>query len=201
MTGEGMAERSKNQAPTRMRTNLLHRLTPPPTMRAGLIHSFDTTETVIDAARSKTTNTDAAIATAPTVAWTLTVRDCAARPASSGPVQPNPASMYPNPYTRSRWVWFSRFDVSKVRAALPATESNTPNLALIRFACRRPRTNRNNPRAALKILPLRVSNPMRPASPSPTNARTTPRRARNVTAPKPTLRAEIRTAFREPVSY
>jgi hypothetical protein len=47
---------------------------------------------VIDDAKSNMMKTRAAMATAPTVTGTLTVRDCAARPTSSGPVQPNPAS-------------------------------------------------------------------------------------------------------------
>jgi hypothetical protein len=32
------------------------------------------------------------------ITWAVeTVRECAARPASNGPVQPNPASRYPKP--------------------------------------------------------------------------------------------------------
>ena len=44
-------------------------------MRAGLIHSLDANETVIDATNSNTTKTNAARATAPTVTGTPTVND------------------------------------------------------------------------------------------------------------------------------
>jgi hypothetical protein len=46
---------------------------------------------------SSATKTTAVVANA-AITWEVeTVRECAARPASSGPVQPNPASRYPKP--------------------------------------------------------------------------------------------------------
>jgi hypothetical protein len=54
-------------------------------------------DTATDAVIMRVTKTAAAVVNANAVCVVPTVRVWAARPASSGPVQPNPASRYPKP--------------------------------------------------------------------------------------------------------
>jgi hypothetical protein len=86
-----------NQAPTPTRTSPLHRFTAGPVIRAGCSVSALTVDTTIEAVTSRTAKTSAVVVKAQAVCVAPMVRVWAARPASSGPVHPNPASKYPNP--------------------------------------------------------------------------------------------------------
>ena len=81
-----------NQTPTAMSTNPLQRFTAGPVILTGRSAAALIEATVRDAATRSTTKTRAAAPNAATVAACPTVRDCTARPASNGPVQPNPAN-------------------------------------------------------------------------------------------------------------
>jgi len=75
----------------------LHRRTVVPVIRMGFKASALTEDTTTAAVMSRVTKITAVVANA-AIAWAVeTVRECAARPASNGPVQPNPASRYPKP--------------------------------------------------------------------------------------------------------
>lgn len=70
----------------------LHRRTAVPVIRTGRRASALTEDTTTAAVMSSATKTTAVVANA-AITWAVeTVRECAARPASNGPVQPNPAS-------------------------------------------------------------------------------------------------------------
>lgn len=58
-------------------------------------------DTTTEAVTSRMANTIVVVANAQAVWVAPTVMVWAARPARSGPVQPNPARRYPNPYTTS----------------------------------------------------------------------------------------------------
>ena len=66
-------------------------------MRTGCSISALTVDTTVEAVTSKTAKTSAVVVKAHVVCVAPMVRVWAARPASSGPVHPNPASRYPNP--------------------------------------------------------------------------------------------------------
>lgn len=86
-----------NQNPTAINTYPLHLFTVGPVVRTGLRASAFMNDTATDAVTIRVTKTAAAVVNANTVCVVPTVRVWAARPASSGPVQPNPASRYPKP--------------------------------------------------------------------------------------------------------
>ena len=81
-----------NHAPTAMSTNPLQRFTAGPVILTGRSDEALIEATERDAVARSTTKTKAAAPNAATVAACPTVRDCTARPASNGPVQPNPAN-------------------------------------------------------------------------------------------------------------
>lgn len=86
-----------NHAPTAIRTKPLHRFTACPVIRTGRRASALAFDTTTDAVSSRMANTRVVVVNAQIVWVAPTVTVCAARPASSGPVQPNPASRYPKP--------------------------------------------------------------------------------------------------------
>lgn len=81
-----------NQEPTATSTKPLHLFTAGPVILIGRSVAALIEATVRDAATSSTTKTTAAAPNAATVAACPTIKDCTARPASNGPVQPNPAN-------------------------------------------------------------------------------------------------------------
>lgn len=81
-----------NQAPTATSTKPLHLFTAGPVILTGRSVAALIEATVRDAATSSTTKTRVAAPNAATVAACPTIKDCTARPASNGPVQPNPAN-------------------------------------------------------------------------------------------------------------
>lgn len=86
-----------NQIPTVMSTHPPQRLTAGPVIFIGRSVSARTEDTTNAPTASSRANTTAVVANAEKVPIVPMVRVWAARPASSGPVQPNPASRYPNP--------------------------------------------------------------------------------------------------------
>lgn len=94
--GLGTTANTRNQMPTAMSTHPPHRLTAGPVIRTGRSVSARTEETTSDPTMSRRENTTAVVASAERVVTGPTVRVWPARPASSGPVHPNPASRYPN---------------------------------------------------------------------------------------------------------
>lgn len=90
--GLGSTASNRNQTPTTINTNPLHRRTAVPDIRTGRNASELTEDTTTDAVMSRAMNTIAAVAKPATVWVAPTMRVWAARPASSGPVHPNPAS-------------------------------------------------------------------------------------------------------------
>lgn len=92
MIGFGMKARTTNQAPTASSTRPLNRFTVGPDVLTGLRAAEPTALTMNDATTNSVTKMAAARPNATTVAGAPTVRDCAVRPTSRGPVHPNPAS-------------------------------------------------------------------------------------------------------------
>lgn len=80
-----------------MSTHPPQRFTAGPIIRTGRSVSAWTDDTTSAPAISSRENTTAVVVNAENVVVGPIVRVWAARPASSGPVQPNPASRYPNP--------------------------------------------------------------------------------------------------------
>ena len=80
-----------------------------------------TDDTTTAPVMSSATKTKAAVAKADTVTAGPMMSVCAARPASSGPVQPNPANRYPKPYITSPRAGFVALDGSRTRPAVLAT--------------------------------------------------------------------------------
>ncbi len=82
----------KNQPPTTTMTQPLHRFTAGPAIRRGWMASAASRGTATAATTRSAANTMAAVANAQAVATGPETRLCEARPASSGPVHPNPIS-------------------------------------------------------------------------------------------------------------
>ena len=97
MIGLGRNASTVNHNPTAISTHPLKRLTAGPAILIGRSAEVRTVVTVTEPAISNTTKTVAAIAKAVAVVAGPTVKDCAVRPTSRGPVQPNPARRYPSP--------------------------------------------------------------------------------------------------------